>query len=120
MERSENFQTGTLKVSENVIFTIAKNATLEIKGVDSLAPVAPILKNAFIKSEKNNAIKIRLTGDVVEISISINVKMGNKVTVVAEEIQNNVKSSVQTMTGVAVARVNVTIAGIVFDNTNNN
>ena len=46
--------------------------------------------------------------------------MGNKVTVVAEEIQNNVKSSVQTMTGVAVARVNVTIAGIVFDNTNNN
>ena len=115
MERGEKVQAGTLKVSESVIATIARLATIEVAGVESLTNANSTFKNVFLKQSENDAIKVRLAGDVVEISISILVKFGHKVVVISEQIQNNVKASVQSMTGVAVARVNVSIAGVVFD-----
>jgi len=117
MDSGEKIQTGTLKVSENVIATIARLATTEVKGVEGLANANTNFKHIILKHNENNAIKIRLAGDVVEISISVLVKFGHKVVAIAEQIQNNVKSSVQSMTGVAVARVNVNIAGVIFEDT---
>lgn len=115
MERGEKIYTGTLKVSENVIATIARLATTEVVGVEGLVNSSSSLKHVILKQTENDAIKIRLTGDVVEISINVLVKFGHKVVAIAEQIQNNVKSSVQSMTGVTVARVNVYIAGVVFE-----
>ncbi len=120
MERGERIQTGTLKVSESVIATIVRLATLEVEGVESLASSATSIKNVLTKSNQSSAIRIRLVGDVVEIGIRVIVKYGHKVVNIAEQIQNNVKKSVQTMTGVAVARVNVQIAGVVFDDSKKN
>jgi len=114
MDNREKQNTGTLRVSENVIATIARIATNEIIGVEGLANANAGFKKVILKQTENDAIKVRLTGDVVEISISVLVKFGNKVVAIAEQIQNNVKSSVQSMTGVTVARVNVYIAGVVF------
>ena len=115
MEGSSKIQQGTLKVSDDVIATIARLATSEVDGVDSLTKASVSFKQLFIKPGKNGSIKIKLSGDVVEISVSILVDFGHKVTVVAENIQNRVKADVQNMTGVAVSRVNVSVAGIVFD-----
>lgn len=120
MERGETMQAGTLKVSEDVIATIARLATIEINGVDGLNNANASFKQVFLKPTENGAIKIRLTGDVVEISVNVTVKAGSKVVSVAEQIQNNIKSSVQSMTGVTVARVNVLIAGIVFEESKRN
>lgn len=120
MERGERVQSGTLKVSEDVIATIVKLAALEIDGVESFASSNVPIKNVLKKSTQTSAIRIRLVGDVVEISVRIIVKYGHKVVNVSEQVQNNIKSSVQTMTGVAVARVNVQIAGVVFDEVKNN
>ncbi|MFA5658123.1 MAG: Asp23/Gls24 family envelope stress response protein [Oscillospiraceae bacterium] len=115
MEQIEKSQAGTLKVSEAVIATITRLATNEVSGVEGIETPSSKLKNVFLKHSENDAVKIRLTGDVVEISIGVTVKMGCNVVSIAEEIQENVKSSVQSMTGVTVSRVNVCIAGLVFD-----
>lgn len=115
MEQGEKIQSGTLKVSEDVIATITRLAVSEIKGVDALEPPGANFKKVFIKQSENDAIKIRLTGDVVEISLGVTVKFGYNVVAVAEQIQETVKSSVQSMTGVTVARVNVFIAGVAFE-----
>ncbi len=118
MERGDRIQTGTLKVSESVLATIVKCATLEINGVESLAQSAPNISNIkslINKNTQKGAIRIRLIGDVVEISIRVIVKSGFKVISIAEEIQSSVKSAVQTMTKIAVARVNVQIAGVIFE-----
>lgn len=120
MERSERIQTGTLKVSESVIATIVRLATLEINGVDSLSSSNASIKGFLSKTNQAGAIRIRLAGDIVEINVRVVVKYGHKVVALAEQIQNNVKSSVQSMTGVAVARVNVQIAGVVFEDNKKN
>ncbi len=117
MEEQNKLQQGTLKVSDDVIATVARLAAIEVEGVDSLANASVSFKQLLLKPDKNNSVKVKLSGDVVEISISILVKFGNKVTTVAENIQNRIKAYVQNMTGITVSRVNVSIAGIVFDST---
>ncbi|NLT09059.1 MAG: Asp23/Gls24 family envelope stress response protein, partial [Ruminococcus sp.] len=60
-------------------------------------------------------IKINMMGDVAAIDIRIKVKWGEKARTVALDVQNAVKENIQNMTGVTVARVNVTISGVVFE-----
>lgn len=120
MERVNKVQSGILKVSEDVITTIVKLATLEVDGVHSLACANCNYKGILGKFNNGSTIRIRLVGDVVEISVGIIVKAGNNVVRLAETIQENIKSNVQTMTGITVARVNVNIHGIVFDDVKTN
>lgn len=100
-----------LKISEDVIITVAKLAALDVKGVAGLAGEI----NKMSKLKKNGPITVSVIGDVAALDIKIKVKNGVRATAVAEEVQSAVKENVQNMTGVAVARVNVTVSGVVFE-----
>ena len=56
-----------------------------------------------------------MMGDVAAIDMKIVIKSGEKAVNVAQEVQTVVKENVQNMTGVPVARVNVTVSGVVFE-----
>ncbi|MEG0615566.1 MAG: Asp23/Gls24 family envelope stress response protein, partial [Oscillospiraceae bacterium] len=86
--------------------------------VESISNPNVTFKQLFFKSSKNDSIKIKPVGDVVEVSISVIAKQGHKVTTLAEAIQERVKTDVQSMTGVTVSRVNVSVAGISFEANN--
>ena len=58
---------------------------------------------------------ISMMGDVAAIDMKIVVKSGEKACNIAQEVQTVVKENVQNMTGVPVARVNVTVSGVVFE-----
>ena len=100
-----------LKVSDDVIITVARLAALDVKGVARLA--GEIGKMSKLK--KSGPIKISMIGDVAAIDMNIVVKSGEKAVNVAQEVQTAVKENVQNMTGVPVARVNVTVGGVAFD-----
>ena len=100
-----------LKISDDVIITVARLAALDVKGVASLSGEV----NKMSKVRKNGPIKINMMGDVAAIDVSIVVKGGEKACNVAQDVQTAVKENVQNMTGIAVARVNVTVSGVVFD-----
>lgn len=111
---NEKKVTGTLKVSEDAIIRIAESAAAEIKGValsatNKLAVLSP---KSGIGENFINPIMIKLSSDYVSIDISIIVSSSAKASEVAKAVQNNVKSAVQSMTGIAVSKVNVTVAGI--------
>lgn len=106
---------GTLKISEDVIASIVKNSVADTDGVYSILPSRRSIKNFFLQKEDYGDISVCLNKDVVEISLKIVVKGGSKAIAVAENVQSNVKSSVQSMTGIAVARVNVIVSDIVFE-----
>lgn len=110
---------GTLKVSDNVISTIAKQAISDIDGVAGLYCSEDLFKQYFIKNIKSDAIRIKLIGDVVEITVSIKVLAGAKVKTLSEHVQEKIKSDVQSMTGITVSKVNVVIAGIEFTEVKN-
>lgn len=99
-----------LKISEDVIITVAKLAALDIKGVAGLDGVV----GKMSKFKNNGPIRVSMIEDVAALDIKIKVKSGTRAVAVAQEVQTAVKDSVQSMTGVPVARVNVTVSGIVF------
>lgn len=100
-----------LKISDDVIITVAKLAALDVKGVAGLNGNV----GKMSKLRKNGPIKISLIGDVAAIDMSIVIKSSEKAGSVALAVQNAVKENVQNMTGVPVARVNVTVGGVVFE-----
>lgn len=107
---------GTLKVSANAIISIAEAAAAEIKGV----VLTSTNKLAVLNSDSPagrliSPIKVKLSSESVDIDISIIVSQSARAANVAKAVQNNVKSVVQNMTGIAVSKVNVIIAGVCPD-----
>lgn len=118
MERTnpgENY--GNLKISENVIETIAKLAALEVEGVVSICETPSGIKGLIaLAQQPKRGISIDLSDEIATINISVNVKMGVNVPKVSEKLQENIKSSVQNMTSITVSKVNVYIADVEFEN----
>lgn len=109
---------GNLKISQDVIAAIARVAALEIEGVDSLAEPANMtpthIGDFFSRPLMKKAISINMNDDFANIGISVNLSFGAKISEICPKIQNAVKDNVQTMTSLAVSKVDVFVAGIVF------
>ena len=60
------------------------------------------------------AVDVVLADDFAEINIGLALKFGAKINDVCTAVQTAVKDNVQTMTGMAVSKVNVYVAKIVF------
>lgn len=114
MEKENNPGKGALKVSENVIVTIAKNAASEIDGVHKIATKGLSIKSLLQSSSDPSDIKVTMLDGVCKIAMSIVVKSGYNVVSVCERIQEKVKAAVQSMTGVTVSRVDVSVADVDF------
>ncbi len=112
MEEQNN---GSIKISEEVIATIAINAALEIDGVASvMQKVLPSTKSVVgnIKNIRKGVGLLR-TEEGLELTIQIVVKNGYKIPDVSVAVQSNVKDTVANMTGINVIKTNVIVAGVV-------
>ena len=110
----EKAKKGTLRVSQNVIITITKNAALEVKGVSRVAVRSLDIMRLYSSKLDNSLINIEMLDGVAKISLSIVVLSGYNVMSVCEQIQEKVKSAVQSMTGVTVSKVNVSVVDVDF------
>ena len=107
--------TGSLKISRDVIATIAGCTATEIEGVAGLAPfTAGITSGWILKARSSMPVAVELNDDVACIDINLTLEYGAKIPEVAVKVQQAVKDAVQNMTGVAVTKVNLHVAGTVF------
>jgi uncharacterized alkaline shock family protein YloU len=106
---------GSLKISEDVLSKIACTATREINGVADLATMPTTIKGLVSKPVVPRPVKITVRDDVAVIDVYVNLVSGAKIQEVAQQIQSNVKASIQSMTGIAVSKVNVHIVSIQFE-----
>lgn len=109
---SERIETGNLKISEDVVASIATIAAKEVEGVSELSVAPTNLKGLFKSKPIKTSVEVDLNDGVAIIDIYLKIKYGAKVQPVSSEIQKKVKDSVQNMTGVAVSKVNIHISGI--------
>ncbi len=119
MENSQTGKKGTLRVSESVIVTIAKNAALEIDGVYKIPSKSFRIKSLLSSPSDPCDIRVSMTEGVCALSVPIVIKSGYNSVTVSEQIQERVKSAVQSMTGVTVAKVDVTVSDVYFDTSEN-
>jgi uncharacterized alkaline shock family protein YloU len=105
---------GSLQISTEVIGKIARCAALEIEGVDEVScgrqnkKVKDLLEIASLQSP----VTVTMREGTAEITLNLLVNFGVRIPSVAEKVQENVKSAVQSMTNVTVSRVDLVIAGL--------
>ena len=105
---------GNIHISEDVLAVIAAAAALEVEGVHSLAANLGSDLAELLGGKKNLAkgIRIRVAEQAVTVDISIIVKYGYLIPDVAKAVQDAVSSSVESMSSLTVAAVNVNVSGI--------
>lgn len=114
-------QYGDIKISDEVIATIASVATKEIEGISGLSlSIANEIASKFVKKNLSKAIKVSSDDDKLTIDISVIVKYGIRIPDISWEVQENVKKSVESMSGLNVEKVNIIIAGVDFESHDDN
>ena len=108
----QNDKITQLSVSTEVLEKMAEIAAVEVSGVSSLSKKAIDLKGAVKTKNPFKGVKVENVNGAIEITVYLTVKQGVNVCGVSEDVQNNVKDKIQTMTGTAVTRVNVVVADI--------
>ncbi len=99
---------------KNVVISIVSLATQEISGIASISRKSvSALRSAFSKNI-NRGIIVDFDNNNAKIDVFVNVKFGCSVKDVAFRVQENIKSSVESMTEYKVEAVNVHVVGVNF------
>lgn len=110
----QDIRYGEVKIANDVIAVMAGMALCDIQGVymDGKEPEVFIDKSNAKNISRTVKIEV-LDGDVV-VSVIISVEYGKILSDVCVDVQDKIKSAIQTMTGLEVSRVDVTVEGLVF------
>ena len=91
---TQEMENGSIQISEDVVASVTGMAVLGMKTLS---------KGVRLSTTETGALRIDC--DVVS-------KFGQNIFELAKNVQENVKSSVESVTGLRVAEVNVTVCGI--------
>ena len=102
-----------LKISNDAVATYAGIAISEVQGVYGMSGgFAGITEAISGKKNFSKGIKVEVTEKSAKIDVNIVVEYGARIPDVAFEIQNIVKKSVESMTGLNVSEENVHVNGV--------
>ncbi|MBN1917101.1 MAG: Asp23/Gls24 family envelope stress response protein [Verrucomicrobia bacterium] len=99
-----------VRVSDDVIMTIAGMALAEVKGVASTP--AGFVGGLFSRKGPAKGVKVETDGNTVSLDVTVVVEYGARIPDVAAEIQTKLRRAIEEMTGKFVRAVNVTVQGI--------
>ena len=115
-ESSTDAEIGNIKISVDVVSTIAGIAASQTKGVAEMYSsfAGGIAEKFGGKKNPSKGVKVDMTAESVGIDLYIVVEYGVRIPELAWEIQESVKDNVETMTGLEVEKVNIHIEGVSF------
>lgn len=107
---------GEVKIADEVVAIIAGLAASEVKGVASMAGnvTRDLIEKLGVKS-LSKGVRIQVEDGEVRVAMNINMNYGYNVPDTCTEIQDKVKTAIETMTGLTVSEVNIKIASVVMD-----
>ena len=108
-----NVAGGSLQISLDVIAKIARLAALEVDGVaDVSSGGSQTMRGLLSKTNFHKDVTVDMKDGVAAITVYVIPYYGCKVMSVCKKVQENVKQTIQIMTGITVTRVNVVAAGL--------
>jgi uncharacterized alkaline shock family protein YloU len=113
----ENGALGEVRIADEVIAIIAGIAATEVEGVSAMA--GNIQKEFVSKlgmKVLSKGVRISVEEGEVSVDLSIILDYGYSIPQVTANVQDRVKSSVETMTGLKVSDVNIRVADVKIDN----
>jgi len=107
---------GTVQITDEVIATIAAIAATDVEGVSSVGTGITREKAARIGARAiAKAVQVRIADNTITARIIITVKYGSSIPETTLKVQKKVKSTLETMTGLTVGEVQVSVADVALD-----
>ncbi len=120
VETDEEEPIGNIKISVDVVSTIAGIAASEVEGVAGMYGTfaGGIAEMLGAKKNPSKGVKVDMGEGTAAIDLYIVVDYGVRIPELSWEIQESVKNNVETMTGLDVLKVNIHIEGVSFEKEN--
>ena len=107
---------GSVRISEDVIASIAAIAASETEGVGNLySGIGTNVAEFLGKKSLAKGVKVVFHGDLVEVEVSLLAQYGYNICEVSKNVQSAVRSSIQSMTGMRTSAVNINVGGVSFE-----
>ena len=113
------YEFGQVHIADDVIAVIAEIATLEVDGVEAIGQGKTDIVQTIRGKKASKGIHVEVEEELVTIEVSVYVRYGVKIQTVCESMQEKVKSSIETMTGLQVQKVDVHVVGVQFEKNSN-
>jgi uncharacterized alkaline shock family protein YloU len=104
---------GEVRVADEVVTIIAGLAATEVEGVSSMAGniTNEIVAKTGIKN-LSKGVRVEVLDGIVSVDLNLNIKYGFTIPEVSSNVQERVRTAVETMTGLEVGTINVRIATV--------
>ena len=111
---TQEMDNGSIQISEDVVASVAGMAVLEVEGVCGLSSSigTDIAEMLGMKTLSKGVRLSAAEAGALRIDCDIVSKFGQNIFELAKNVQENVKASVESVTGLTVSEVNVTVCGI--------
>ena len=104
---------GEIRVADDVVSIIAGLAATEVEGVGSMAGniTNGIVAKTGIKN-LSKGVHVDVMDGIVTVDLDLNIKYGYAIPEVSGNVQERVRTAIETMTGLEVGTINVRIASV--------
>lgn len=112
---TEELQTGLIRISDDVVATIAGLAALETPGIAAMSGgISEGLAKRLSGKNVQKGVSVEVGQLEAAIDLRVIVHYGIPIQEVCRQLQLNVRESVENMTGLHVVEVNVKVEGVAF------
>ena len=113
-EQELHASAGRIEIAPEVLTTIAQYATLEVDGVNSLAPVPADVSRLFRRAIRHDGILLNYTDGRLTFDIYVLMKPHVNVLETSQVIQEAVVEAIDKMVSLPVESVNVHVEDVVY------
>ena len=107
----EDENVGSVFLADDVVATIAGLAAIrDVKGVSAVGDSA--VKGGQNVKKASKGVKVDITDGVVTVDLALAIAYGYNIPETCRKVQTKVQSTIENMTGLKVAGVNLRVAGL--------
>lgn len=108
---------GEVHIADEVVAIIAGLAATDVKGVASMGGnITNELVSKLGMKNLSRGVKVTVLENVVTVDLTLNIEFGKNLLEISKKVQERVKTSIENMTGLEVADVNIHIASVDMEN----
>jgi uncharacterized alkaline shock family protein YloU len=112
---SENIETGVIRISDDVVATIAGLAALETPGISAMSGgISEGLAKRLSGRNVQKGVSVEVGQLEAAVDLRVIVHYGSQIQDVCRDLQYNVREAVENMTGLRVVEVNIKVEGVHF------
>lgn len=117
IEKEKDLDNGQITYANEVIATIVSVATTEVEGITGIAGSGAI-SGILAKGKNPRGVKVDVNGEDINVDVSVTVDYGMPIQKVGRNAQENVRKSIESMTGLHVEKVDLHVVGVSFEKEN--